>query len=116
MFLKYWHTDLLDSMLIPFKIKAVKLQAWWRMKLARKRFRPILRAYRDMLAIAVNFIDAIADNSRKFSNAMRAIGDEEKRRGLEELGLTEKLTEKEVAKLQKKVCVCVCVCVSVLCV
>ena len=67
-FMKYWHPDLLDAMLHSYKVAAVRVQCWVRRFLARKRFVPMLRAYRDQLAMAVTFLEDLqrhGDDTRR---------------------------------------------------
>eukprot|EP00043_Microstomoeca_roanoka_P015316 m.153412 g.153412 ORF g.153412 m.153412 type:complete len:1145 (+) comp16232_c1_seq1:118-3552(+) len=101
-FLKYWHTDVLDSLLHPSKVAAVRIQCWVRRYLARKRFLPILRAYRDQLALAVSFINDLARHGQQVYNNMQTLLEEEEARGPVDLGLAKEVNKKQAEKEKKK--------------
>lgn len=100
-FLKYWHTDVLDTLMRPFDSSAVVVQKWVRRFVARSKFLRVRREYRDQLATAANFIQDIKTNGNILFSAQQTLIEEEKRRGPEGLGLVKKVTKKEEEKMKK---------------
>jgi myosin heavy subunit len=100
-FLKYWHMDVLDTLMRPFDASVVVIQTWVRRFVARSKFLRIRQIYRDQLATAANFIQDIKTNGATLFSAQQTLIEEEKRRGPEGLGIIKKLAKKEEAKLKK---------------
>ncbi|EGD79108.1 myosin [Salpingoeca rosetta] len=101
-FLKYWHPDVLDALLLDSKIAAVRIQSWVRRFLAQKRFRPRLQAYRDQLAMAVSFLHDMKSRGHQTFLALETLVEEEERRGPEDLGIATPVDKKKENKEKRK--------------
>ena len=64
MFLKYWHTDVLETLLKPYDTAIIKVQSLARKFIARCRFIPILQKYRDQMAAVANFLVDVRTSSK----------------------------------------------------
>eukprot|EP01147_Barroeca_monosierra_P010244 gene10244-2400_t len=102
MFLKYWHPDVLDTLLRPFDTAIVKIQAAARRFIAQCRYLPIRQRYRDQMALVANFLMDVRSNSSSLFGNLETLIAEEKQRGPKSLGLLAQVSAKEEAKAVKK--------------
>eukprot|EP00730_Choanoeca_flexa_P004847 TRINITY_DN11819_c4_g1_i5.p1 TRINITY_DN11819_c4_g1~~TRINITY_DN11819_c4_g1_i5.p1 ORF type:complete len:1165 (+),score=413.54 TRINITY_DN11819_c4_g1_i5:208-3702(+) len=100
-FLKYWHSDILDNMMRPMDQAAITIQKWVRRFTAQAKFYEIVYHYREQMAASANFFKDIQGTGRQLHAGLQALVDEEKRRGPEGLGIIKKMTSKEEAKAKK---------------
>ncbi|EDQ88897.1 uncharacterized protein MONBRDRAFT_8842, partial [Monosiga brevicollis MX1] len=101
-FLKYWHVDVLDSLMMPFGAAATAIQAWYRGCLSRRRYAADLRRYRDQLALAKTFMSDASHTAKEVFGMLSTLLQEEERRGLAGLGLLQSMPPKEEKKALKQ--------------
>eukprot|EP00730_Choanoeca_flexa_P015232 TRINITY_DN6949_c0_g1_i1.p1 TRINITY_DN6949_c0_g1~~TRINITY_DN6949_c0_g1_i1.p1 ORF type:complete len:1011 (+),score=340.43 TRINITY_DN6949_c0_g1_i1:324-3035(+) len=101
-FMKYWHPDILDAMMLQYQRSAVVIQAYYRGHRARKHYHGVLQRYRDELATAATFIGDIARGGVHIYNALDSLREEEQRKGPEALGVVAKLPPKEERKVIRR--------------
>lgn len=101
-FLKYWQADLLDGLIHPFGVNALKIQTQWRMYIARKKFQPMKQKYADECAQAATFIVEISNKASRISNSLETLIEEEIRRGPFDLGIAKPVEVKEAKKMEKE--------------
>ncbi|EGD81714.1 hypothetical protein PTSG_02425 [Salpingoeca rosetta] len=102
MFLKYWHTDVLETLLKPFDTAIIKVQALARRFIARCRYVPMLQKYHDQMASIANFLVDVRSSSGEIHDNLQTLISEEKRRGPKGLGLLKEVSAKDEAKAKKK--------------
>lgn len=102
-FLKYWQLDLLGGMLLPFGVAALKIQAFYRGHMARKRYAVIKAKYEAMKAEAAQFLEKAGTRSDKLWSNLNAIINEEMKKGPVKLGLLPKPGSKPKAQPKPKI-------------
>ena len=102
-FLKYWQLDLLGGMLLPFGKAALKIQAFYRGHMARKRYAVIKAKYEAMKLEVAQFLEMSGTRSDKLWSNLNAIINEEMRKGPVKLGIAPKPGQKPKAAPAPKV-------------
>ena len=111
---RYWQLDLLTGMLHEFNQKALKIQAFFRGHLARKKYAVMKAKYIKMLQEIAMFLEKATTRSEKLHTSLLTLMDEEMRKGPVKLGIAPKpgskpkpakakiVTVKEIEKAVKK--------------
>jgi len=97
-FLKHWHTEILNTMNTVNQRAAINLQSWTRMIQQRRRYVVMARRAADEAAEAATFLAGFGKASTAVWNAFETITDEEARRGPEGLGIVKKEKKKKIKK------------------
>lgn len=101
-FLKHWHAEILNSVLLTHHAAAIILQGRVRTFIARAKYVRQVRRYRDECAQTTTFMNMISRKAMQTFSALQTIADEEERRGPTGLGIVkvEKKKKKQKAKAQ----------------
>lgn len=97
-FLRYWHYDILSSMVNTYTVRATTLQKYVRRFLARKKYVPILRNIRVQEKEAASFLFDMVNQIKRLRTCLETLQDEDNRRGLD--GLEQAADKKPEAELK----------------